>query len=193
MSYRYERYRERPRSSLRRWVIALTILVWLVLIALLLVRFVARPAVTRYVEDRVAQRLPARDAVGTLPAPGQISPAPAEPGSFTIRESDANQWLVEHRHELQGVDDVRLRFLPGEVQADVTIGGVTSTAHAGVQVVDGKVVATNPRLDPPLGLFVDVTPFATLIENRLNQDLATIGRTVTGISIEQGELVISIE
>lgn len=193
MRYRYERYRERPRSSLRRWVIALTILVWLVLIGLLLVRFVARPAFTRYVEDRVAQQLPAQDGVGTLPVPGDSSPAPAEPGSFTIRESDANQWLVEHRHELQGVDDVRLRFLPGEVQADVTIGGVTSTAHAGVEVVDGKVVATNPRLDPPLGLFVDVTPFATLIENRLNQDLATIGRTVTGISIEQGQLVISIE
>jgi hypothetical protein len=193
MSYRYERYRERPRSSFRRWIAVLTILVWLILIGLLLVRFVARPAFTRYVEDRVAQRLPAQDGVGTLPVPGDSSPAPAEPGSFTIRESDANQWLVEHRHELQGVDDVRLRFLPGEVQADVTIGGVTSTAHAGVEVVDGKVVATNPRLDPPLGLFVDVTPFATLIENRLNQDLATIGRTVTGISIEQGQLVISIE
>ena len=193
MSYRYERYRERPRSSLRRWIIALTVLIWVVLIALVLLHFVARPAVTRYVQDRIAQRLPVQPQEGTLPAQGELTPSDLPPGSFAIRESDANQWLVDHRHELQGVDDVRLRFLPGEAQADLTVGGLTSTAYGGVQVVNGRVIITNPRLDSPLGLFVDVRPFATLIENRLNQDLATLGRTVSSVTIEQGQLVIAME
>jgi hypothetical protein len=100
---------------------------------------------------------------------------------------------VEHRQELQGVVDVRLRFLPGEVQADVTVGGVSSTAYAGVEVVNGKIVVTNPRLDWPLAAVVDVQPFATLIQDRLNQDLAGLGRTVTGATIEAGQVVITLE
>jgi hypothetical protein len=191
MSRSYERYRERPRSPLRRWVTALTILVWIILIVLLLARFVARPALTRFVQDRIAQ---VSGQTGVTPElPDTILPSDIPAGSFTIRESDANQWLVEHRQELEGVEDVRLRFLPGEAQADVTIGGVSSTAHASVEVVDGKVVVTNPRLDWPLGAVVDVQPFAALIQERLNTDLATTGRTVTGATIESGQIVISIE
>ena len=190
MSYRYERYREGPRSSpLRRWVIGLTVLVWLLLLGLLLLRFVVRPLVTDYVQERVAERIP----VQRPPAPDDGAPGPVagDPGSFTITEADANQWLADHRGELQGVDDVRLHFVPGEVQADVTIAGLTSTARSGVQVVGGQIVATNPQLDPPLGLFVDIQPFATLIQNRLNSDLATTGVTVTGVRIESGQLVIA--
>jgi hypothetical protein len=62
-----------------------------------------------------------------------------------------------------------------------------------VDVVNGEVVVTNPRLDWPLGAIVDVQPFATLIQERLNQDLASVGRTVTGVTIEQGQIVISVE
>jgi hypothetical protein len=190
MSYQYERYRERPRSSLRRWVIGLTILIWLVLIALVLARFVVRPALTRLFEDRIAQTI--QD--GALPGvSGELVPTDIQPGSFSIRTEDANLWLSEHRQEFEGVDDVRLRFLPGEAQADLTIGGVSSTAHAGVEVVNGQVVITNPRLDWPLGAVVDVQPFATLIQDRLNQDLASLGRTVTGATIEQDQMVITIE
>jgi hypothetical protein len=175
MSYRYERYRERPRrSAARRWIVALTAIVWILLSGLLLTRFVARPLVTRYVEERIAQQLPVQQPVAPLPGPGAVAPPVGEPDSFTISEVDANQWFVDHRHELQGVDAVRLRFLPGQAQAELTIGGVTSTARAGVQVVNGQVVIADAALDPPLGLIVDVQPFATLIQERLNRDLATV-------------------
>lgn len=191
MSRSYERYRERPRSSVRRWVTALTILVWIILIVLLLARFVARPAITRFVQDRIAQV--SGQAGGTPAIPDTILPGDIPAGSFSIRESDANQWLAEHRQELEGVEDVRLRFLPGEAQADVTIGGVSSTAYAGVEVVNGQVVVTNPRLDWPLGAVVDIQPFADLIQERLNTDLASLQRTVTGATIKSGQIVITIE
>jgi hypothetical protein len=188
--YQYERYREQPpRSSMRRTLITLTTIVWVLLIGLLLVRFVARPMLTRFGIDRLAQQLASRTG---LPIGGGDQGA-LQGGSFTINESDANQWVATHRDELQGLDDVRLRFLPGSAEADLSVGGITSTARAGVQVVDGKVVLTNVSLDPPLGLFVDVGPYARLIQDRLNSDLASVGSTVTGVTIEQGRLVISVQ
>lgn len=191
MSYRYERYRERPRRG-RGWLSALTALVWLVLIGLLLARFVARPLITDMVEGRIAQRITVPGSDGVVPPSEQPAPQAAEPASFTVTEVDANQWVEDHRSELQGVDSVRFRFVPGQVQADLNVAGVTSTAYAGIAVDNGRVVAVDPRLDPPLGLVVDVQPFVTLIENRLNSDLATTGRTVTGAEIQQGQIVITI-
>ncbi len=190
MSYRYERYRERPRRR-RGWLTGLTVLVWLVLIGLLLARFVVRPLLTDLVEGRVADRI-------ALPDPLDRGPDPAAPGdngpnSFVVTEAAANQWVEDHRAELQGVESVRFRFVPGEAQADLTIGGVTSTARSGVEVRDGRIVAVNPRLDPPLGLVVDVKPFVTLIENRLNSDIAATGQRVTGVEIQSGQVVIGIE
>ncbi len=190
MSYRYERYRERPRRG-RGWLSALTALVWLVLIGLLLARFVARPLITDMVEGRIAQRVTVPQPDAAVP-PAEQSPPGTEPSSFTVGEADANQWVEEHRSELQGIDSVRFRFVPGQVEADVTVAGVTSTAYAGIAVANGRVVAVNPRLDPPLGLVVDVQPFVVLIEDRLNSDLASTGRTVTGAEVQQGQIVITI-
>ena len=191
---RYERYDRRPRwSPFRRWLTALTVMVWILLVGLLLAHFVARPLLTTVAKQRFARRLPVIRPAGIPLEPGQVAPIAAEPGSFVIAEGDANQWLLNNRQVLQGVDDIRLRFTPGEVQADLTVGGVTSTARAGVQVADGRVEVVNPRLDPPLGLIVDVEPFAALVQERLNTDIEATGHTVTGVAVEQGQVVITIE
>jgi len=188
MSYQYERYRERPRSSgLRRMVVGLTILVWALLIGIVLVRFVARPLLTGYLQERLSQMLPAGAS------PGNVLPAGLPSGNFSISEADANQWLAQNREQFQGVDDIRLRFFPGQTEASLTMSGVTSTARAGVMVVNGQVVITDPVLDPPLGLIVDVEPFARLLQDQLNRDLATVGQTVTGIRVEQGQLLIEVQ
>ena len=198
MSYRYERYRERPRQQ-RGCLVTAVILVWVILGALLLYNFVGRRAVTNFLQERIASRLaiPRPADPSTDPPSGEegvaVLPESAQPGSFSISNDQANQWLEDHRAELRGIDDVRMRFTPGEVQADVTVGGVTSTARAGAQVQDGMIVVTNARLDPPLGYVVDIQPFADLIQQRLNNDLATTGRTVTGVTIEQGQMTITLE
>ena len=191
---RYERYDRRPRwSPFRRWLTALTVMVWILVLGLLLAHFVARPLLTTVAKQRFARRLPAIRPAVIPPEAGEAAPIPAEPGSFVIAEGDANQWLENNRQALRGVDDIRLRFTPGEVQADLTVGGVTSTARAGVQAADGRVEVVNPRLDPPLGLIVDVAPFAALVQERLNTDIAETGHTVTGVTVEQGQVIITIE
>ncbi len=195
MSYRYERYDERPRRG-RRGLATLVVLVWIIFIGLLLVRFVARPLVTNFIESRLAERIRIPGATSTPSdgSDGSVAELPSSSGTpATITEQTANQWLEGHRQELKDVDDLRLHFVPGEVQADVTIAGVTSTAYAGLQVQHGKVVVTNPRLDPPLGLVVDVTPFVDLIEQRLNHEFGTTGRTITAVTIGQGQIQIAAE
>lgn len=201
MSYRYERYErynERPRRG-RNCLITLVVLVWLIFLGGLLIRYIAVPAVANSLRERFAQRLPQQQApsgdaqVPTAPGGVAMLPNDPQPGTFPIPESDANAWIQSNKSQLRGIDDVRLRFIPGEVQADVTVAGVTSTAHAGAQVVDGQVIVTNPRLDPPLGYVIDVAPFAQLIQERLNRDFATTGRTITGLTIEQGQLIIAVK
>ena len=197
MSYRYERYErydERSRRSpYRRWLIALVVLVWVLLLGLLLARFVARPFLTRVVEQRVEDRIAVLRPAEIRPEVGTQVPAAGEASSLIITETAANQWIADHRGEFQGLDDVRIRFDPGEAQADLTVGGITSTARGGVQVTNGQVAITNPRLDPPLSLIVDVAPFAALIQERINSDLASLGRTVTSVTIQEGQVQITVE
>jgi hypothetical protein len=192
MSYRYERYRERPRR--RRGLATLVVLVWVLLLALLAIRFVGRPLVTNLIQDRIAQRMRVepRDSPSVPGDPASLS-TNASGGPITITEQAANEWIAAHRQELRGVDDVRLRFVPGEAQADVSAAGLTSTASGGIAVVDGQVRIVNPQLGMPLGALVDVKPLADLLEQRLNADLKTTGRQVTGVTIEQGQLQIAVQ
>ena len=197
MSYPYERYEQYdeqpPRSAWRRWIIALTILVWLLLLGLLLVYFVVRPRLTRVVEQRIEDRIAVVQPTATEPELGTQVPTASEAQVLTITEAGANQWVAGHRDEFQGVDDVRVRFIPGEGQADLTVGGVTSTARGGARVVNGQIEITNARIDPPLGLFVDVNRVAILLQERLNSELAALGYTVTDVAIQQGQIQITVE
>ena len=54
MSYRYERYCERPPRKSRSGLIALTVIVWLLVLGCFAARYVLRPAVTDYVNRQVA-------------------------------------------------------------------------------------------------------------------------------------------
>jgi hypothetical protein len=120
MSYQYrqyERYNERPRRSpLRCLFVSLTILVWVVLLGVLLLRFVVRPMITNMIEQRVAESVevarPQSDVVVPVPGSGLLPTLPV--GSFSVSDADANAWLAAHRDQLQGIDDVRLRFAGNE-------------------------------------------------------------------------------
>ncbi|HEX6291997.1 MAG TPA: hypothetical protein VFZ66_22615 [Herpetosiphonaceae bacterium] len=200
MSYRYERYRERPRSRVRGWLVALTILVWLLVLGFVALRFFVRPGVTNYVNRQIAESInpqaapddSTRDALrdSLQQVPIDIS-VPA--GEIRVTEAQANGYLAAYRERLSGIDDLQLRFVPGEVQADITVSGVTSTAHARPEVRDGQIIATEQRLDPPLGLILSMDDLLGAFQDRINAEFAAQGRTVKGIRIEQGEAVITLE
>lgn len=204
MSYRYERYRERPRSAGRRWLISLTIIVWLLVAGFLAVRFFVRPRVTDYVNRKVVEAVNPQASVDANPGEAlreSLQQIPInvaiKPGKIRVTEDDANEYLYAYRQKLKGIDNVRVRFVPGEVQADVTASiqgfAVSSTARAQPVVENGRIVARNAALDQPLGSVLSIDSLMNALVNRINDELAAQGRRVTGIRVEQGVAVIEVE
>lgn len=200
MSYRYERYRERPRSALRSWLIFLTIVVWVLVLGCLALRFIVRPQLTDYVNRQIAQainpQLPAdldpnaalRESLEQLPV-GVTVP----PGELVVSEDQANLYIDDYRQRLQGIDDIRVRFTPGQVQADVTVRGITGTAHVQPVVQDGRIVAANPQLGQPLGSILSIDELLGALQDRLNAELNAQGRRITEIRVEQGQAIVVVE
>lgn len=182
----------RPPSRGRCALVALVVLVWIALLALLAVRFIARPLITNALERRLAQQV-GSFTLPLIPAGGSTGEIPPGPQVIPLTESDANQWVRDNRDQFQGIDSVVLHFLPGQITADVTVGGFTSTASAGAAVQDGRVVVVNPQLGPPLNMAIDVAPFTDLLQERLNADIASLNRRATALSIEQGQITVTLE
>ena len=200
MSYRYERYRERPRSQMRSCLVVLTVCVWLVVFAWLAVRFWVRPLVTDYVNQQVAvaidPQLPAdlapgqalQESLEQVPIPVQI---PA--GTITVTEDQANSYLTGYRDQLAEIDDIRVRFVPGAVQAEVTVRGFRGTASTEPVVEGGRLVATNTSLSQPLGSFLSINPLMQALLDRINGEVTAQGRTITAVQIEQGTALVTVE
>jgi hypothetical protein len=200
MSYRYERYRERPRSRLRGWLVTLTIFVWLLVLGFVVLRFFVRPSITNYVNRQVVQSLNPQTPSDANPGDAlreslqQVPLGVTVPsGEIRITEAQANGYLDAYRARMTGIDDLRVRFVPNEVQADITVRGITSTAHARPEVRNGQIVAAEQQLDPPLGLILSMDELFGAFQARINSEIAAQGRSVKTITIEQGVAVITIE
>ena len=195
MSNRYEYRDERRRGPRvgRCLLIALVLLVWVALGGVLALRYIVQPRVTAAIKAQLEQSGGAFDPAALPPSNVQPGDVPAGPVTIPITDADANQWLAEHRDQLQGVDSVELHFVPGQLQATVTIRGFSSTATAGAEIRDGQLVAVNPQLGAPLNQVVDVAQLAQVLETRLNQDLATLNKRASAVVIEQGQMTITLE
>lgn len=200
MSYRYERYRERPRRQSRSCLVALTVFVWLLVLGWVAVRFWVRPAVTDFVNQQVAvaidPQLPPdinpgqalQESLDQVPIPVQI---PA--GTLTVTEEQANTYLAGYRDHLAEIDDIRVEFVPGAVQAAVTVRGFRGVARTEPVVQNGQIVASNTSLSQPLGSFLSIDPLMQALLNRINGEVTAQGRTVTAVQIEQGAAVVTVE
>jgi hypothetical protein len=200
MSYRYERYREHPRSRGRSCLIGLTVLVWLLVLGFFGLRYFVRPNLTNYVNRQVVESINPQASPDANPADAlrdSLQQVPINidvpPGEIRVTDEQANSYLAAYRERLTGIDDVRLHFVPDEVQAVITVSGISSTAHARPVVRNGQIVATEQRLDPPLGLILSMDDLLGAFQERINAELAAQGRTVTGLTVEQGVAVITIE
>lgn len=203
MSYRYERYeryREQPRNRTKTCLIWLTAAVWLLVLACVGVRYVLRPFITDYVNRQIAvainPSLPdgldpneaLRESLEQVPINVQVPP-----GEIEVSEEQANSYVEAYRQRLQGIDDIRVRFVPGEVQAVVTVQGISGTARMQPVVQDGRIVAANPRLDEPLGSILSVDDLLGALQDRINSELNTQGRRITGVRVEQGVAIVTVE
>jgi hypothetical protein len=198
---------ERPRSGPNGCLVLLVVLVWVGLGALLLYQYFLRPQVSQQIGQQISQQL------GTRPTllPGQPSPGPGTAvvdqasgalptlvaalpeGEIRVSEADANAYLAEHAAELQPIEAATLRFVPGEVQADIRALGTTSTARTGLAIQAGRIVTVDSRIEGPLENLVDLPGLIGPLQQQLNDELAAQGRRVTDVRIEQGVLVFMVE
>jgi hypothetical protein len=174
MSYRTSRRPERRRSN--GCLLALVALVWAVLIAVLLYRFLLGQP------DEPGANASLPTAIAALPT-----------GEFRVSEAQANEFLSSRAESLKPLDGVSVRFVPGQVQADLLAFGTTSTATFGLAVDKNRIIAVDPRLDGPLGQVVTLPSLTASLEQQLNDQLAIQGRTITTVRIEQGAIVVTAD
>jgi hypothetical protein len=192
MSYRNERYYGRRRRNRNGCLLALVIVVWVALIAVLAYRFWLRPQVSQYVGGQIGGQLNQpveQGAASSLPT--AIAALPT--GELRITEAQANDYLASRASSLKPLDSVTVRFVPDEVQANLKALGTTSTATLGLAVQNNRIIAVNPQLEGPLGQFIALPELTRSLEKQLNDQLALQGRKITAVRVEQGAIVINVE
>ena len=174
-----------------------TFLVWALVFASTGFHFFGQPVVTDLVNRRIARMIDPNIAPNVDPLDAlrdslaRIPSAEIPPGEYVVSAEQADHYLDASRPA--GFDDTQVPFVPGEVVPDVTWNGFTGTARMGVEARDGRLVAVNPHLDPPLGAFLSIDSVVRVLEERLNSELADQGRRVTGVEIGQGQAHFTIE
>lgn len=201
MSYRHERIGPvRQRRGPRGCLIALTMVVWLVVIGFVALRYWARPSITGWVEDQVARaidpqlppELASEDALRR--SLEQVPVAPALPsGELRVSEDEANAYLADYRSLLPGIDDIHVEFVAGEIQATLNVSGFQSTLRLTPTVRDGRIVADGAELGQPLGSFLSIDGLLGALTDRINADLGAQGRRITGLTVIDGVAVVNVE
>lgn len=202
MSYRQQRYaqtrRERRRGNGCLW--SLVILVWVVLIGILVYRFVFLDAVSQQIGDLIGEQIsgPGQTELGQQLEQGAQDALPTvvaglPAGDLRITEQEANAFLAARANLPQPIESVRVRFVPDQLETDVTALGTISTLRTGLVVQDGRIIATKPEVSGVLGQVIDAQRVIQAVEDQLNEQLATQGRRVTNVQILQGEMLVSVE
>lgn len=197
MSHRYER-RRRGNGCLA-WLVAI---VWILLIGVLAYRFFLRPQISQLIGQRLVtqpgtpRQTPGAGNQQIEQAAGQALPtviASVPSGSLTISEAQANNYLSSRAGALGPIESATIRFVPNELQVDISALGTTSTARMGLGVQNGRIIVIDPRIDGILGQFITLDDLASSFERQINDELAAQGRRVTDVQINQGELLVTVE
>lgn len=205
MSYRYERAygaRSRSGSRVRSTLIALTVLVWLLVLACVALRLWLRPTLTDYVNRQIAVTIdpavPAEiEAEAALRESLQHLPVTITlpPGRFEVTEAMANDYLYAQREQFGAIEQVQVDFRPGIIAAQVRLRRfpLSGTAFTTPIVRDGRVVATDTHLDQPLAAVVSIEPLMAALVDRFNASVAEQGRRVTAIEIYEDRAILELE
>ena len=200
MSYRNER-RLAPRRRRNGCLALVVALVWVILLVVIGYRYWLRPQISQYVGRQIAEQVsPAGNAA---PPQQQIEQGAAQAlptvvaalpsGELRVTDAQANAYLTERAGSLKPIDSATVHFVPDQVQVDLRAAGFSSTARMGLEVQNGRIIATDPKLDGPLGQVIALPDLTRALEQQLNDQLAAQGRHITAARVEQGALVVEIE
>lgn len=138
------------------------------------------PNIQQTVEGQAGEFIPS--AVAAVPS-----------GEFIVSEADMNAAIAARAAELGVFDEVRVRFLPDQMQLDLSALGQRSTLSAGLTAQDGRIVVRDARLDGPLAALVSAQDLTASLEQQINAALNNQGRAVDAIRIEEGRVIVSVQ
>ncbi len=119
------------------------------------------------------------DAVAALPA-----------GELVVSEADVNGFLAANPDAIAPLDSATVSFTGGRAVAQIRAFGMRSSASVALAAQDGRLVVTEVRVQPPLSLVVSGPELASALADGLNAELATQGRRIEDVRIEEGQLVL---
>lgn len=189
-------YRTRPRRP-RQETSCLSLIVRLGVALVLIIALYAvlvRPRVSEYVGQEVARSVggstDTNDPREAL-LPTVVAALPS--GDLVLTENQANAYLAANPAALAPLDSARLRFVPGEVQIDISAYGTTSQIRAGLVAENGQIAVVNPQLDGALGLAISIDDLTRILQEQINAELLAQNQRVQALRIEQGQMVVTIE
>lgn len=179
-----------PRRRLSGCLMALLVLIAIsigVIIALLIATNVfVKPMVADAISSNVGTRIETTVVeqlnveLGDLPS-----------GTITISEADINQ-RISQSGSLGPIDDVSVGISPGGVEAGIQAYGLSGTYSADVHVHDGRIVLSNSDVSGPLQYVVSDGDIERITTDAINRSLAESGYRVEGVTLHDGELVLSL-
>lgn len=185
------------RPRLLRWLAGILLLVLVVVAAAALLW---STAIQSYL-DRTAH----------TPTPAPTSPQPTQQPGFTlpsgvpnliipsggeqvvVTQEDLNAKIAEQAGKLGPIDKATVEITPDGLSLKTTALGVTGTYHGQVEARNGQLVITNGKVDGPLGWVMPVDQIEATLNDTAKNALTASGATVTGVSLEQGKMVVSVE
>ncbi|MBC8161632.1 MAG: hypothetical protein H7Z42_10480 [Roseiflexaceae bacterium] len=199
MSRNYNYRRSPPPPPRRRGGLgclgSLVLLVWILVAAVLAYNFFLRPQISQMIGDQIIQAGPPSNTTDQLSEQaGQALPtvvAALPSGELRLSEQQANEFLAAR--DLGPFDSAAVRFTQGRVEITIGAFGLTSTARSGLAVQDGRVITVEPQIDGALGQLISLDDLTASIEDQLNAQLSSQGRTVQSVTVNEGELVVNVQ
>ena len=111
---------------------------------------------------------------------------------LVVTEDDLNARIAEQAGKLGPIDKATVEITPGELTLETTAMGVTGRYHGQVVAQDGQIFVTNGTVDGPLGWVMPVDQIEAALNDTARSALAKSGAAVTGVSLEQGKMLVSV-
>jgi hypothetical protein len=161
------------------------LLIWVAVALVLGYQFFVRPQVSRYVGRQVSERVAQQD-LAQLPT--VIAALPE--GELNISAAQVNAYIDANLASLAPLDAARIEFTDGAIAADLQAFGVASRATMGLAVINGRIVAVQPRLEGPLAQFIALEDLIGPLEQTLNEQLAAQERRYSEVIIGEDTITL---
>lgn len=181
------------RSRVLRWLAGILFLILIIVAAAALLWSTAIQSYLDRATPTPASPQPTQQPGFTIPSEVPKLDISPDGELLVVTEDDLNARIAEQAGKLGPIDSATVEITPGELTLETTALGVTGTYHGQVEARDGEIFVTNGTVDGPLGWVMPVDQIEAALNNTARSALAKSGAVVTDVSLEQGEMVVTVE